>query len=358
MTPQRLPDHLTQAFARQGKSCRHLGSPFTAKLCETIADRGLPDSRVRDVLESWVGDPTSDGDALPVRLCGALHQLVITGMDPVLASVYPPHHEAVDAQPLHAAIAGAAQRHASFMTACLQRAPQTNEIRRAAALYCGLMHISALSGKPVILSEICASAGLNLQLDRFAYRLGNKAFGDSGSPVVLQPDWHGKPPPRAEITIHERRGCDLHPFDLQKPDHRHRLMSYIWADQHERMENTRAAIGLAVDRPAPVDAAQAIDWLEARLAEPRPGKAHVVWHSIAWQYLGDRERNRGDQLFEQAGSRSSHDAPLFRLSMEGDGKQPGASLRFNSWPEGIEIQLGRVDFHGRWISWNTDYQLS
>lgn len=358
MTLKRLPDRLAQAFARQGNSCRHLGSPFTAMICDTIAERGLPDTKVRQMLESWSGDPTTDGDALPVRLCGALHQLVIMDMDPVLASVYPPHHEDIDEKTLHTAISGALERHAPFTTQNLQRAPQTNEIRRAAALYSGLLHISALSGKPIILSEICASAGLNLQLDRFRYRLGNRTFGALDSPVELQPDWQGNPAPQADVDIVERRGCDLHPFDLHQAQHRDRLMSYIWADQQDRIINTNAAIKLTLDQPATVDAAHAIDWLEDRLSDPRPGHAHVVWHSIAWQYLSDQDRKRGNDLFELAGSRHSRNTPLYRLSMEGDGVGPGASLRLKSWPESIEIQLGRVDFHGRWINWITDYQLT
>lgn len=259
MRLKRLPDRLAQAFARQGNSCRHLGSPFTAMICDTIAERGLPDTKVRHMLESWDGDPTTDGDALPVRLCGALHQLVITDMDPVLASVYPPNHEQVDERCLHRAISGALERHAPFITESLHRAPQTNEIRRAAALYSGLMHISALSGMPIILSEICASAGLNLQLDRFRYRLGNRVFGPLASRVELQPDWQGNPAPEAEVNIVERRGCDLHPFDLRQAQHRDRLMSYIWADQKDRITNTNAAIKLSLEQPATVDAAHAID---------------------------------------------------------------------------------------------------
>ena len=358
MTSRTLSAPLAQAFARQAAACRHLGSPFTAMICDGIAERGLPDSKLRDLLQSWPGDPTTDGDALPVRICGALHELVISGRDPTLASVYPPNHGAIDASFLHATVSGALERHEAFAVNCLQRAPQTNEIRRAAALYCGLMHIAKVSGKPIVLSEICASAGLNLQVDRLRYRLQGHECGAPASPVYLCPEWRSGPASRAVVRIVERRGCDLHPFDLGEESHRQRLLSYIWADQHDRLARTRSATRLALESPATVDAAHAIDWLEARLAEIRPDNAHVIWHSIAWQYLSKHERERGDRLIRQAGARSTANAPLYRLGMEGDGLGPGASLRLASWPGGAEMQLARIDFHGKWINWLADYQQS
>lgn len=356
MTAEPLSEHLVEAFVRQGTSCRYLGSPFTAMICEAVAQRGLADSSVRELLETWSGDPTTEGDALPVRFCGALHELVLADMDPELAAVYPPNHDATDAATLHDALNRSIGRHHQFMAGRMENPPQTNEIRRSAAIYAGLMHIASLMSKPIVLSEIGASAGLNLLLDQYAYRLGNSEFGSITSPVRLEPEWRGPQPKPGGVTIVDRRGCDLSPFDLAAESHRIRLLSYIWADQHDRLSRLRAALEIAADQPVDVDAANAVDWLEQRLAVQHPGRAHVVYHSIAWQYLKESDQRRAVEILENAGARSTPDAPLFLLGMEGDGRKPGASLTLRAWPTGEETELARVDFHGRWIEWKSGDQ--
>jgi hypothetical protein len=37
--------------------------------------------------------------------------------------------------------------------------------------------------------------------------------------------------------------------------------------------------------------------------------------------------------------------------MESDGKAPGAAMVLRLWPQDVTVDLGRVDFHGRWIKW-------
>ena len=84
------------AFADQARSCEALGSSFTARLLDLIAERGLPPGGVADRIANWPGDLTSRGASVALRLAGALHGLVIEDRDPDLAQVYPPN-EADDA---------------------------------------------------------------------------------------------------------------------------------------------------------------------------------------------------------------------------------------------------------------------
>jgi hypothetical protein len=37
--------------------------------------------------------------------------------------------------------------------------------------------------------------------------------------------------------------------------------------------------------------------------------------------------------------------------MEADGQRDGAALALQLWPPGKKHQIGRADFHGRWIRW-------
>ena len=163
--------------------------------------------------------------------------------------------------------------------------PQTNEPQRSSALAPGYLTVAAETGLSLCCSEIGASAGLNLVWDRFAYAFGPAAWGDPASPVRLAPDWRGPIPPLPAAVVAERAGCDRAPLDAFDPVAERRLLSYVWADQAERFARTRAALALVRAAGVSVARADAADWLEPRLADPRPGQAHVVAHSIMWSYM-------------------------------------------------------------------------
>jgi hypothetical protein len=153
--------------------------------------------------------------------------------------------------------------------------------------------------------------------------------------------------------VAESAGCDLHPINPCDAAAAHRLLSYVWADQVSRLDRMRAAIKLACTEGVRVEAADAADWLGGRLA-PRPGRAHVVLHSIMWQYLPGSTQARIETLLGAAGARASANAPLAWLRLEPDGSggvDPGAALSLTLWPGGTTRRLGRADYHGRWVRW-------
>ncbi|MFC3163995.1 DUF2332 domain-containing protein [Ciceribacter thiooxidans] len=342
------PEVIRRSFLRQAQSCDDLGSPFTARLCRLAALRLDMQTTVGSRILNWAGDPSSSRDALALRLAGSLHALVLSGRAPSLAATYPPH--AVDDDALWAACEAAFRKHEAFILERLKSAPQTNEVRRSAALLPGFLTIAALTGKPLVLSEIGASAGLNLQWDRYRHRLGNSVWGPD-STVVLEPDWQGDAPPTADLSVLDRAGCDLNPLDPSSTEDRLRLASYIWADQTDRLERTRNALKIARSNGLTVERADAIDWLRRRLAVPRRAAAHVIYHTIAWQYLPETLKEEGETLIRKAGREASDEAPLARLQLEADGKPDGAALTLEIWPSGERREIGRADFHGRWIKW-------
>ena len=348
---ERRPDgtHVRHAFRGQAKSCDELGSPFTARLCRLVADRIDADSPVGERVLGWSGDPTSKGDSVALRLAGALHALVLSGRSAALGACYPPNR--TDDDTLWQAIAQAMEREAPFILDRLTSAPQTNEVRRSGALLPGFLTVAQLFGKPLILSEIGASAGLNLHWDRYRYDLANSHWGDAASPVSIAPEWSGAAPPLRPVEVIERAGCDINPLDPADSEDRLRLLSYVWADQQDRIDRTRQALELAASQRSPVEQADAIDWLKTRLARVHPGAVHVVYHSIAWQYLPEAAREEGEALIAAAGATATSEAPLARLQMEADGQAPGAALSLQIWPKGERHLVGRADFHGRWIAW-------
>ena len=331
-----------QAFAHQAGACAALGSPLTAALCRTLP-QGLTDGPVAARVRNWPGDPSTAADSLPLRLCGALHALVLTGADAPLAAAY-----AAGAVPADL-LARVLDDHADAILSWLDSPPQTNEVARAAALIGAARLLATLNPLPLRLLELGASAGLNLNFDR--YHLGAEGAG-----VVLTPDWRGTMPQGA-ITVASRRGVDLNPLDPERDGLR--LMAYCWADQQERLTRLRAALDLARRDPPPVDRGDAGAWLAAQLADPAAGRLTLVYHTVAAQYFPPATRQACHDALERAGRAASAAAPVAHLRMEADGGE-GAALDLTLW-DGTrrDWSLGRADFHGRWIDWRpTLFDLS
>ena len=340
-----------EAFALQAEACRALGSPLTARICEQLAPiLAGDDSALAWRVRTWPGDPSHRADSVPLRLCGALHALVLSGRDPELAQAYA---EADDAS-LHQRISEAIQNHQSHILEWIEHAPQTNEVARAAVLIAGCWFLgSLLGGRRFGLLELGASAGLNLNFPR--YHLVKTAeylpplLEGSEPGVWLSPEWRGTAPAHAALEIGAARGVDLNPLDPARDGLR--LLSYIWADQRARLERMQAALALAARHPPQVDRGDAGDWLPARLAEPC-GHGRLVYHTVAAQYFPAATRERIEAALRAAGAKASPERPLAHLSMEADGGK-GAALVLRLWTGGAlrEWSLGRADFHARWIDW-------
>lgn len=337
---------LRAALRDQATSCEHLGSPFNARLLRLIADRLEPGGVIANRLLEWPGDISSRGHSVPLRLAGSLHGLVIEGEAPELAACYPPHDVSDDA--LWSAVKSAMEDHTERLGQWLARPPQTNETARSAVLIAAGHWLADHYDLPFVLSELGASAGLNLFWDRYALNLPGRRLGPTDAVLTLSPDWDGPLPPNASPRVAERRGTDLTPLDPTSPDDRQRLCAYIWPDQSDRLSRTQAA--LAAASPV-VDAADAADWLDQRLADPRPGHLHLIYHTIAWQYFPEPVKARARAAIEAAGQRATKAAPVAWLGMEADSDSPGAGMTLRLWPEDRTVTLGRVDFHGRWLRW-------
>ncbi|MGR3503596.1 DUF2332 domain-containing protein [Pseudaestuariivita sp.] len=336
------------AFSAQAKVCPGLGSPFMGRLMALFANRLERGSSVADRILDWPGDVGPSAQSVPLRTAGALHSLILRGKAPGLAAVYPPHETSDDA--LWDAVMAALGTHSEAIHTSLDSPPQTNEVRRAACLIATGHALTARFGLPLQLSELGASAGVNLLWDHFALEALGTRLGPAEAPIMLTPDWTGPPPISASPNVIERRGVDLRPVDLTSEDAGLRLLSYLWPDQPDRLARTRAAMAL----PAPqVDKGDAIDWLATRLEHPHEGTLHLVFHTIAWQYFPAEVQARGERLLSEAGTRATQDRPLARLSMEPDGQSPGAALHLTTWPGGRRQSLGRIDFHGRWLNWTS-----
>lgn len=353
MTAHPLPEPAASAFAAQADACHDLGSPLVATICALVAERGLPDSTTRRRIATWPGAIGAREAAVPLRLAAALHRLVLDGADDGLVAAFPPAD--LDRDALWHALRAAVSAHDGFIAACLDSPPQTNEVARAALLLPALLELQAAHGLPIRLLELGASAGLNQNLDRFAYDYGAWQWGDPGSPVLVACQWRGtaRPPEGRDLEIADRGACDLAPVPVGTDDERKRLLSYAWADQRQRLARLSAAMDLARAHPPQVELAGAADWLEDRLAPLPEGRLTVVLHTIMWQYLPDAERARAETAIRRAGRDAKPDRPLAWLRFEADGGSPGGGVYLTAWSDvaddGITGRVARGDYHGRWL---------
>ncbi len=333
-----------EAFQRQAEACVSLGSPFMGQLCKLFATRDWPEGALKSRVFSWPGDITPAGDSVPLRLCGGLHALHLQG-HPALEPVYPPKSVSDDA--LWEAVSKTLITDEAFLNNWINSAPQTNEVRRSVTLIPVGHLLAERFGLPIRTSELGASGGLNLNWDRYALQIGDLTLSPKDPALTLAPDWTGPTPPETRPVVVEKAGVDLNPLDPRAPKDAERLRAYLWPDQADRVALTNAAITAASQT---VEKADAVDWLAGHLTSIE-GQTHLIYSTVAWQYFPKEAQERGTQMIEAAGAAASPTSPLAWFQMENDGQQPGAALTLRLWPGDLHFELGRADFHGRWVNW-------
>ncbi len=336
-----------EAFLIQQGYCAAMDAPITARICAALAGCVTPESRTGLRILNWPGEPTAD--ALPLRMVGGLHALAQSGVAPELARVF--SGELVDPDAVAIVLADALIRHDAALLPWLDGPPQTNEPARSGALMTGLLEIARRHGPRMELLEIGSSAGLNLLIDRYRFDLGGVTVGPGDSPVTIRPEWRGPPPPDVPVRIESVRGCDVRPIDLSDPAAQTRLAAYIWADQPERQARLERAIAMISERPVRLDAADAADWLDARLAEPQDeGVTRVLMHSVVWQYLPQSGRQRIEAAMARAGANAGPERPIAWVMMEPDRVRQRQEVRVRSWPGTDDFTLvASAHAHGQWI---------
>ena len=340
---------MAEAFRIQIGWCRRdHAAPFTADVLAAVLRDVEAGGDWRRLLGGWPADPIAD--AAPLRAIGGAHRLALMGIEP-FRGVY----DRLDRDP--AVLDGIARAAGAWpqMADWLKNPPQTNEVMRSAVFLGGFLAVARAQGLPLRMREMGCSGGLNLLWDRYRYQLGDTAWGPQDSPVRLQPTWHGPSPEPGELVVASRQGVDQLPIDLGDHEQRFRLLSYVWADQADRVARVRGALELARQDPPPVARGDAADWVETELADLPQGQTTVLYHSFVWHYLAKAAQDRVMAALEAAGARAHAGAGLAYLSFELapeliDGAER-ALLTLTLWPGGERRVLAEAHPHGRWVRW-------
>ncbi|MCY7316037.1 MAG: DUF2332 family protein [Rubrivivax sp.] len=352
---------LLAAFDQQQRWCLGNGAPFSGRVLGAAArwlhENRAPHDRLA-AIAAIADDPAAA--AVPLRLLAGLHQLALQGLQP-WSTLWPPAAAPADDKALQAAVALAFVAQGGTLQRALAWPPQTNEVQRSAVLLPGLLHIAQRTGLPLALMEIGASAGLNLWADCHRLQTDAWAWGRADAPLVLQPGWRGPAPQGLSgvaLDIRRRAACDVQPIDLAAAGEDLLLESYVWADQPERLQRLRIAIGVARTQMAvqnvSVQRASAVDFVQQQLAQRRPGQAWVLMHSVMWQYMPAGEQLAITALMQAAAATATPDAPLAWLRLEPPQPSQAMELRCQRWPTGADLLLARAHPHGAWVEWLAD----
>ncbi len=345
---------LVEALRGQAGACGRLGSPMYADLLSRVADDVAAGGPAADVLDGYRDAPGPSGVAL--RLAGSVHRLVLERRAGALAAYYPSVGGTWEPEAGWSAFRALLETEPEAVREWLDRAPQTNEVGRSAALLAGLLALTGRFGDvPVRLFELGSSAGLNLLADRFGYRhCDGTTAGPADSSVILDGAWTGGVPLAAPWPrVVGRVGSDVRPVDVRTTEGRLLLTAYVWPDQTERHERLRGALALARRTPPEVRRQGAGDFVDD--LDLVDGVLTVLWHSVVWQYLERAEQERVRARIDALGAAATTEAPFAHLFLEPTRRTPGAEHEFllvlESWPDGGRRVLASAPGHGMPTDW-------
>jgi hypothetical protein len=343
---------ITLGIQLQAEHCRRNDAPVTARIVQAQIALMTGATAVGQRLANWPGLPFED--ALPLRLAGGFHHLLLTGADARLEPVY--RSEITDQASVDAIVAAVTADHDARLLSWFDSPPQTNEAGRSASFMAGLLWLSGRLGPRFELNEMGASAGINTMMDRYHYDLGGTQAGPAESPMRIKPEWRGPPPPDHPVEIVAIQGCDQAPISLSDPASALRVKSYVWPENTDRIVRMDAAIALASQKAPNVVQADALDWVVERLAPPQAaGVTRVIHHSIVWQYIPADRRAAITAAIEAAGAKATPDRPLAWMMLETNRQTFAHELTIRYWPGGeTAAVLGQAQAHGAWVEWYGD----
>lgn len=340
---------LVDVIRLQRMACEHVGSRLYATILDAMAVHVSSGGVCAEVMGPWADNAM--GDAIPLRLLGAVHRIVLDGRAPDLAAFYPSAGGTAVGDPWPAFLA-TVEANRDEVTAGMSRNVQTNEVGRACSLLGGFHRVSARTGLPLRTLEVGASAGLLMHWDRYGYEVGGKRWGAGEGPSFSDGYEAASPELDPRCRVVERRGCDVTPIDAATDDGALALRSFLWPDQIHRRARLDAAIDVARAHPTPIDVADAGDWVRAQLAEPRHGTATVVYHSIVLQYLPRDSFQTLRSCVLDAIGQAPANAPVFWLRMEPAGDVADIRL-YGADTDGTPVDelLATSGYHGPPITW-------
>ena len=230
---------------------------------------------------------------------------------------------------------------------------QTNEVQRSWMLLPCFLEIARRTGvETADLIELGPSAGLNLVWDRYRYRFEGGTWGSESAALELSGEERRPVPNRLlgiSLAVRHRRGIDLAPLDVTRPDDALLLKSFVWADQHERLERLDRAIETLRAEPPQLEQGDIVERLPTLLAERELGALTIVFQTAVRGYLSRDAWKRVLVALDEAGRQFP--LALVSVSRPAPGEDRYWGLWVRVWPDGEKRLLAHAGFHGQWLEW-------
>jgi hypothetical protein len=335
-------DGLAKGFRAFGRDAAGGDSPLYAQLSELVADS-----------PALLALAARSRERSPTLLFAAIHDELLREPDHELARFYPTVGGDGPGPGLGAALEAFCAERATQLEATLTtRSTQTNETGRCSALLPAFASLA--DGRPLALIEMGASAGLNLNFDRYAYDYGSRRAGVAGSPLTLPCELVGPHvPPLDPPAVASRVGVDLSPPDLTDSRDARWLRACVWADQTPRLERLEAALAIAAEHPVEVHRGDGFDLLPG-LIDAAPRDALVcVFHTAVLIYFSHEQRQALEALLAGAGRDVAWVAGEIPGLVVPGRVEPGTPFWFSlaAGRPGAMVQRGRMGHHGAWLEW-------
>jgi hypothetical protein len=350
-------EDLEAAIEWQAEHAEINRAPCTARIIRALIPVSKGDTATGRRIATWHG--LSLKDAMPLRLAGGLHHLLLSGEDDQLARVY--SGQISDQGQVDRLVCELVETYDHLLLPWLDGPPQTNEAGRSASIMAGMLWLTQHVQPRFELFELGASAGILTMLDRYHFTLGDTQVGPASSPMRIEPEWrseHGAPPaPPEEFAILSVRGCDIAPIDLSDEEEALKLKAYVWPDAPARMARIEAAIALASEQKPELVKQDAAAFIFDAFDRPHADRTtRAMFHSIMWQYMPTVTQDTITARIEDEGSRASPEKPVAWLALETDPETFRHELKVRYWnggpDDGATFLLSHAHPHGAWIEWS------
>ncbi len=337
---------------------------FAAEECSAASDEGAG-SRTYEILSETVAkEPELLSMARRCRVGQPIPNLLFAAVKRVVAS-FPSSELAAQyrragtsghpAQDLGSTFTAFVEAHRDRIVDLLQtRMVQTNEVGRCSYLMPGFGIVaSEHPNMPLAALEVGASAGLNLNWDKYRYRYSNgDEFGPAGSKVVLECDARNGLPelPTSFPKVNFRVGIDLAPVDLGDDEEYRWMQALLWPEHQDRGARLAAARDVWLQSPPAILRGDAVELLADTLEEVPQESALCVFHCHTLNQFPAEAKERFASILRDTSLRRT----VYHMPSEGQ------RVRLCRIVEGTVTNLlsARRQVHGRWLEWDTDARVS
>jgi hypothetical protein len=290
---------------------------------------------------------------VPLLFLAAVHYLLLRGVPHPLAQHYVSLGGRADGDPYLDFRDFCLTHQAQLEPILVSALVQTNEVRRCVYLLPAFNYLARqLPAQALALVEVGASAGLNLNWDRYGYDYGDgKVYGVVDSPVRLTCTRRGTltPPLDSPIpAIATRIGLDLNPIDVRDPQAVLWLRALIWPENVARAALFERAVAVAQQHPPQLARGDALVSLPPLLHDA-PRDAHLcLFHSFVLNQFEPEARERFSTLLAEH-------SPHQRISVVAvewlEGVSPSLTLTTFDQGRRIDLLLAHCHPHGEWLEW-------